>query len=236
MMRRGRGELLLFFVVVSLTWSAAIRSPSAMAAEKRITLELKDTPIHQAVAALFQGTQLNYVLERGITGTVTVSLRDMPIDQALQTMLRVAGLTYRIEDGVYTIGHRDSASSPQPRAETPPVTTPAVPIVEVPPAEIRIEKVPLNFADSFDIAEMLGVDYVESRGASLVLSPGGYGYSSGAGGSYGYGGPYGYGGYGNSQNYGNYRNFGGSTFQGGYGYGGGYGNQGGYGGNQFYTR
>ncbi|MDO8682536.1 MAG: secretin and TonB N-terminal domain-containing protein [Armatimonadota bacterium] len=188
-MRRLNSARSRFILLIMAIWLLVAASFSFGAVEKRITLDFKSAPIDSVIAKLFEGTGLNYALAPGATGTVTVTLRDVPFEQALQTALRSANLTYRLDDGVYVVGPQNApVTKPSPTYISPSLT----PTVEVPSAEMRIEKIPLNFSDAFDIAEMLGSELAISRGGAMTMSgsgsvydsqrfPGfyGYGYSSG---------------------------------------------------------
>ena len=170
--------------------------------QQRITLELKDVPIRSALETLFKGTGLNYVIDQNVTGMVSsLTLRDETFDRALRVLLKSATppLTFRKDGEVYLIRTKE---------EPPPEMTPSTPLentyVEAPVTseDIILEKIPLNFADAFDIKAM--IEGGEGRGYG---GAGGYG-----GGMGGYGG--GMGGYGGGMG----------------GYGGGMGGMGGYGG------
>jgi hypothetical protein len=227
-MERQRHCWLRVIVVVVLVGLLASAS-AVIAADGRISLDFKNSSIESALTTLFQGTGRNYVLAPGVSGTVTVSLRDMQFEQALQATLRSAGLTYRVEDNVYVIRTKDLTTS-APSANTggsklPTVSGPSASSnSELPSAEVRVERIPLMFMDTVDIAGLFGAETTMPRAQTLATTGGNFGGGSGfniggvsgAYGSGGYGGYYG--GYGSSGGYGGYG-----------GYGGGYGNYGGYG-------
>jgi len=170
--------------------------------DKKVTVDFRDTPIRMALEVLFRGTGLSYTLDPGSAGPVNVTLRDMPFDSALQAIVRSAGLTSVNEGGVYAIRPKD-ASLPTSGPVTP-ATSAATepPAVELPSAEVRIEKIPLNFADAFDIGGIFGAQAMTSRLGAMVgaTSGSGYGFGFGSGGAYGISGfnSYGYGGFGGS--------------------------------------
>ncbi len=71
-------------------------------AERRVTLDLKDTSILDALAVLLKG--INYTIgPMQNPPIVTAVVKDVPFASALQVLLRAAGLTARKENGVYFI-------------------------------------------------------------------------------------------------------------------------------------
>ena len=204
--------------------------PTAAAVEKRVSLDLQDAPVRQALGVLFQGTGLNFVLDPTADQRVTLALRDVPFDEALQAVLKAAKLTAKLDGSIYNLSSVQ-AEVPVAPPYSPPAYGPSEPSVEPPSAEVRVEKISINFADAFDIATMLGGETISSRGGSFVMGGGssGFGYGSSFGGAYGVPG-YGSSGYGGGL--GGY----GSGY-GGYGaYSGGYGSYGSYGGYPGYYR
>jgi len=225
-MQRQKRRALSFVMVGALIGMLAVISSSSSAAESKINLDLKNTSIESALAGLFQGTGKNYVLAPGVTGTVTLSLRDMPFEQALQATVRSAGLTYKLEDNVYVIRPKESTSNNGSASNRPPDPTPTgvraridtLPEAELPSAEIRIEKIRLNFIDALDVAILFGGEAIISRGGSQPYD-GVFGSQYGMGGAYGIPGLSlgGYGGYGNyGRGYGGYGEYSSYSGYGGY--------------------
>ena len=71
---------------------------------KIINLELKDTPIKEAIDSLFKGTGLKYYVQPGVSGKVVeLKLKGITLDQALDALAEAAQLTYKVEDGAYII-------------------------------------------------------------------------------------------------------------------------------------
>jgi len=68
--------------------------------QKTVTLFLSDTPIKNALETLFEDTNVAYVLEPGIAGTVTMRINDVPFSDALSAVLKASGLTVRKENGI----------------------------------------------------------------------------------------------------------------------------------------
>jgi hypothetical protein len=225
-MEGQRRDWFRLVVAVVLVGMLAAGASGILAAENRITLDFKDSPIEGALQALFQGTGRNYAINPGVRGTVTLSLRDMPFDQAMQAIVRSAGLTYKVEDNVYMVRQKETTTPGTPSIKPSATSAAGASGIELPSAEVRIEKIPMNFADAVDIAGMFGSESMLSRGGTLAMG-GTYGIGSGiSGGGYsGYGGGGGYGGYGGYGGTGGYGGYGGSSM-----FGGGYGGTGGFGG------
>ncbi len=68
-----------------------------------ISLTLKDADIKDVLRTFSALTQLNIVLDPGVSGSVTVELRDVPWDQALDLILRINGLDYVLENNVLRV-------------------------------------------------------------------------------------------------------------------------------------
>jgi hypothetical protein len=94
------------------------------ATDPRVSLELKDQGVAEAVKALFQAANRQYRLSVSpIPGRVTVSLRDVPLTTALRVILRQSGvpLTFRSDGEIIII-----------EAMPPRVATPAQPVTPTP--------------------------------------------------------------------------------------------------------
>ena len=198
------------------------------APNSEIRLKLQNIPIADAVKQLLgQG----YVIESGVTGTVSyVNISAPDKETALRTLLRSVGLTFKKdENGTYII----SAKSSQPTdvAPPPPVDAGAAGDPELPPAVKKIDKIKLDYADSADIAAILGGESISAR--TNPMGGGGMGGFGGMGGGMGGGfGGMGGGGYGGGGGFGGggFGSYGGSSYGGGGGFGGGGNIGGGYGG------
>ncbi len=79
----------------------AARSGSAV----MVNLELKNTPIKDAIGALFQGTGAKYYIQPGVAGRVVeLKLKGVTLDEGLAALADAGGFTYKIMDGSYVIG------------------------------------------------------------------------------------------------------------------------------------
>ncbi|MDI6828267.1 MAG: hypothetical protein QME62_07280 [Armatimonadota bacterium] len=138
-----------------------------------VTIQFRDTPIKSALEALFKGTDRGYVLETGTNGLVTCSIQDTPFDKALNSVLRSAGCTHRIENGIYIIGPKKQESQTYVQQE------PWVTESEQPKAKTRVVKIPLQFVDCLDIANILGAETVHPWHRYGENYPRKYGYFGG---------------------------------------------------------
>ncbi len=68
-----------------------------------ISLSLKDADIKDILKMFATLTNLNIVLDRGVSGSVTVELKDVPWDQALDLILRINNLDYTLENNVLRV-------------------------------------------------------------------------------------------------------------------------------------
>jgi type IV pilus secretin PilQ/predicted competence protein len=68
-----------------------------------ITLTLKDADIKDVLKTFSVLTELNIVLDPGVSGSVTVELRQVPWDQALDLILKINGLDYVLENNVLRV-------------------------------------------------------------------------------------------------------------------------------------
>jgi hypothetical protein len=136
--------------------------------EKRVSVNFKDVPIQNALDVLFEGTGLNKVIEPGVRGTINVSLVDVPFSDALAAITKAAGMTVRKEKGIYYIGPQKELTVETAQNEI------TVPVVET--AKI-LEKIPIGYADVYDIGAVFGVSPIESRASSMGSNSSGSGNS-----------------------------------------------------------
>ncbi len=68
-----------------------------------ITMTLKDADIKDVLRTFAGLTNLNIVVDPGVSGSVTVELHDVPWDQALDLILRINGLDYVLENNVLRV-------------------------------------------------------------------------------------------------------------------------------------
>ncbi|MGQ9455491.1 MAG: STN domain-containing protein [Armatimonadota bacterium] len=107
-MKVDRGLLLIVtsLAIVFATASVSIcdQQPSIPGSDKIVNLELRDVTIQQAIDAIFQGSNVPYVVRPGLTGKVKeLKLRGLTIDDAIRALADAAKANVRIENGVYII-------------------------------------------------------------------------------------------------------------------------------------
>jgi hypothetical protein len=229
--------------------------------EHKISLNLVDADIRDALTMLFRGTDKNFVLtgDANTATRVTVKLDGVDFETALYLILQQAGLQAKAAGNVYTIspavataptgyGTRPTAANPPvPTGTGTPVTpgtrssledifntTPTSSTYDTSTAtgtEAVTETIKIYYADAVEIAQLFGGTVAQGRFSSGQTGTSGYGGMFGGIG--GMGGYGGLGGYGSS-GYGGY----GSSGYGGYGSGyGGYGSgYGGYGSSGYGSR
>src|SRR5207248_11130381 len=88
---------ILWSIIVSGVMLAAVLLPAdarrQAPTEPRVSLDLTDRGVAEAVQALFQAANRRYRLEAAPTpGSVTVTIRDLPLSVALRIILRQAKL------------------------------------------------------------------------------------------------------------------------------------------------
>jgi hypothetical protein len=205
-------------LAMATIWSTAapaLAQDQSESTNKKVTLNLENADLRYALKLLFTSAGANYTLDQAVQGTVTVSLTDVPFRTALESVLRstqtTSPLTYRVEDKVYIISPK--VEQPAEVGGTDNTETP-------PPTKTRFVKIPINFADVYDIADAFGGTVISSRfGQSGGFGGGmGGGFGGMGGGMGGMGGGMGMGGMGGGMGGGG---FGGGGMGGGFGGGGG---------------
>ncbi|MCM8801885.1 MAG: hypothetical protein NC827_01025 [Candidatus Omnitrophica bacterium] len=70
---------------------------------KKVTIELKDMNLKEALDELYQITGVSYILSPNVSGKVTLSFKDIPIRIVLDTICEQNGLKYIEENGIIKI-------------------------------------------------------------------------------------------------------------------------------------
>jgi type II/III secretion system protein len=130
-------------------------------AKTTVSLDLKETPLRQAINTLFESSGLQHAIYPDVPDQpITLTVHDMPFEEALRTLLRIgttstfiqgAGvvrreLSYRKEGDVYLIGLRRDDPAPQPVGEPGQGSA----------AEVQSSKITLNYLRPGEAAEYLG--------------------------------------------------------------------------------
>lgn len=106
--------------------AARAAPPREAGADRKITLDLRDMPLRDAIALLFKGSGLQYAIDPNVPNVpITLNIRDISLPAALRLIVRQAaieapGLTVSKEGEVYLIQRRVfPISSVTPAAFTP---------------------------------------------------------------------------------------------------------------------
>jgi len=100
--------------------------------EPRVTMELKDMSVSEAVRALFTKAGERCVVDGEVTGMITaISLKDVPLQSALRAVLRGSNSTFEVRNGAYFIKPKPAdplkpAVAPPPPKQDPPAPPPPV--------------------------------------------------------------------------------------------------------------
>jgi hypothetical protein len=92
--------------------SDAKKEPPAPA-EQKVSLDLQNAPIREALEKLFRQTKSDFSLDGSVQGYVTLKVTDQPLESALRLIIARATvpLTYTKESGVYFIKPRRTRQS-----------------------------------------------------------------------------------------------------------------------------
>lgn len=130
-----------------------------------VDIDIKNVPVRQAIATIFEGKGLRYIIEPGVTGRVVeLKLKGITVAEALRSLGDAAGFTVSMEEGVYIIGPVPAAVVEQP-VERPTVAarpapapaplrarpTPAPMPIEAPPVTVN-NFIPGGYGDPYAIA------------------------------------------------------------------------------------
>jgi type IV pilus assembly protein PilQ len=128
-----------------------------------ITLTLKDADIKDVLKTFSVLTDLNIVLDPGVSGSVTVELRDVPWDQALDLILRINNLDYVLENNVLRV-------APIARLAQEKQAQAAFVIEQEKAKPLRTILKPISYSKASDIASLLSSDsYLLSMRGSVTV-------------------------------------------------------------------
>lgn len=182
----------IVFVFIALTALVLLIQVAAFSQTKtdgpRVTIEIRNASIPEAMRILFKSNpKANFVIESGQDAMVPrVKLVDTAFDTAFKVIVRSAGLTYRMVDGVYAVSLKQQpvviGAPPMPTQPVAAVDSNA-PVVRE--SKIITEKIPLIYADVYDMAGILN-GQAGLRASSIAMGsnnmgtgfPGGYQSSS----------------------------------------------------------
>ncbi|MEN6519625.1 MAG: hypothetical protein ABFD46_00530 [Armatimonadota bacterium] len=94
-------RIVFIAAVIVLAAGAAIANGSQPPVEKKVTLQLSDTPIIDVIDYMFQGTGYKYTIEPGVSGRISVGFKNIPLEQAVKAVADASGLDYTKAPGRY---------------------------------------------------------------------------------------------------------------------------------------
>jgi TonB family protein len=196
-------RLVLFATVAAVTVTLAVTPlltsarPSAgdVVDARRISLELDDVPLAEALAVFAKESRYEFLMEPGLEARVTVQVADEPWDEALDRLLRARGLHWSVE-GRKVLVRRQAPAEPAPArsadaAEPPPAAAPLMAGVGgvTTPEIVRSTRVEPEYPEPARAAGVGGKVFVEAiiRADGTVgdlkllkESPGGLGFAEAA--------------------------------------------------------
>ena len=140
------GALAAFAALGAALAAAPARAQAPTDPDKKVTLNLKDVPLRNAIDLLFQGSGLQYAVDPNVPSIpVNLNIKDVGLQQALRIIIRqaavaVPGLTFARDGDVFTVRIRPpNVPSAQPTEEAPPPDQTAT------ANEFTWEKIPIQF-------------------------------------------------------------------------------------------
>jgi type II secretory pathway component GspD/PulD (secretin) len=119
--------------------------------DKKVSLDLREAPIREALKQLFDSVGVNYTLSSEVQGFVTLKVDDISFDQALRLILRNATipLTYTKEGKIFIIKPRVIVQPQQldPTANVEPAA----------PQAANYEVIQLRYLDPLQLVGLFGV-------------------------------------------------------------------------------
>jgi hypothetical protein len=136
-----------------LTSPAAKAAPAAGAADRMVSLNLRDTPLRTALQMLFEGSGQQHAVENSVPNVpITLQIRDIPFQTALRTLVRLAGVTFQKDGEIFIVRLRQPAPEFTASIVEPPAPTETL-------AGTRdevVEKIPINYLHPAIVAYLVG--------------------------------------------------------------------------------
>ena len=108
----------------------------------KVTVHLSNTPVIDAIDAIFKNTGYKYTIEPGVSGYISCRFKDVSFDQAIKSIAESTHLQYEIKGGRYIFRPMPPAqpTAPIDQPEAPPVPDkgqiiPDAPVVPMGPEE-----------------------------------------------------------------------------------------------------
>jgi type II secretory pathway component HofQ len=117
-----------------------------------ISIDIRDAGLSDALVLLAKETGISIAMPFAVDGRVTAHLRDVTLPAALTALLSPFDLTWRIDsNGVYVVTHKGELVQP-----APPVGPPEEDVAGE--SNLSVEKIPLKYADPYQIYAFLSGD------------------------------------------------------------------------------
>ena len=105
-------------LAAGLLLAAPLLAQAPLDAPGRISLDLIDTDVRDALRLVAKQGGLNMVMSNAVSGTVTLELHDVSIDEALRAVLSVGGFQHTLEGGIVTVLTHDELVAQAQQRET----------------------------------------------------------------------------------------------------------------------
>ena len=181
--------LIAVAVVFALSGAVTVSTAAAGQSAALVDIELKDVPVKEAIARLFEGTGLSYYAVGGISGRIVeLRIKGITFDQALGALTDAADLTYVIDEGTYIIGPADRIARAKP-APMPRVRNAPPRAVRPPPGPAYIQGPPVGAVPPPETQVVVNqqaspVYYAQGGGSGYPYGGYGGGYGGGWGSGY----------------------------------------------------
>jgi type II secretory pathway component HofQ len=124
-------------------------------AQNLVTINVKDADLRGVLAMIFDQTGISYSLAEDVQGTVTAYIGDQPVDTALRSILSPRGYIWRKEGPIYIVSKKLEEQKPVQREVISPIIPNRLDENNSSKRELRTERIPLNFIDAYDLADMI---------------------------------------------------------------------------------
>ena len=97
----------IIFTVVTVFMLASISFAQFDGADKKLTVEYKNSDVREVVISILKSVDLSYTLFPEVQGQVTVSVKDVPLLTVLENILQQVDCTWSYAGGVVVIKKRE---------------------------------------------------------------------------------------------------------------------------------
>jgi len=146
-------RITVLVLVVAMAAAAAVQAAES---EKRITIDVRDADLRFVVASIFDQAGLDYSFAGDVGGIVTAHIEDRPVDEALRAVLSPLGCVWRKIGGSYIISKKEAPmQDDRGAAISSSISIPPDPSGDKQDEKVKVDKVPLGYADAGDIVAFL---------------------------------------------------------------------------------